>query len=171
MNRKKFEADGLWEYALRALAQRAHSLGELRRKLASRAASPEDVRATMEKLREYGLADDRRFAEAFSTSRLQNNGFGKLRILRDLRAKNVAAKVAEEAVRKTFDGIDEQELIERFLKRKYRGKDLRELLREPKHLNAAYRRLRMAGFSSAVAVGALRRYAEAAEELDGLEQE
>lgn len=171
LSRKKLDADALWEYALRALAQRAHSAGELRQKLARRAASVGDVDATLAKLREYGLADDRQFAEAFAASRLQNQGFGTLRVLRDLRAKNVGSKIAQEAVQKTFSGVDERELIARFLERKYRGKNLGELLKDPKHLAAAYRRLRMAGFSSSGAIQALKRYSQNAEELTGLEQE
>jgi regulatory protein len=171
MNRKKLDFEGLWEYALSALAQRAHSAGELRQKLAGRAASQQDVRATMAKIAEYGLADDRRFAESFSASRLQNEGFGKVRILRDLRLRNVPAKIAEDAVRRTFEGVDEQELIARFLERKYRGKNLAELLSEPKHLASAYRRLRMAGFSSGGAIAALKHYTAAAEELSEVEPE
>lgn len=171
MNRKKLDSEGLWEYALKALAQRAHSEGELRQKLAGRAASQQDVQATMVKIVEYGLADDRRFAESFSASRLQNDGFGKSRILRDLRLRNVPAKIAEDAVRKAFDGVDEQGLIARFLERKYKGKNLAELLNEPKHLASVYRRLRMAGFSSGGVIAALKHYAAAAEELSEAELE
>lgn len=167
----KLAADGLWNYALRALAQRAHSASELRRKLATRAASPDDVRTTMEKLREYGLTDDRRFAETFSSSRLQNRGFGKQRIVRELRARSISPKVAEDAVRKAFEGVDERQLIECFLQRKYRGKNVRELLRDPKQLAGAYRKLRLAGFPSAAAIDVLKQYAEAPEELSGLEAE
>jgi regulatory protein len=166
---KKLGIEALWEYALRVLARRAHSTAELRQKLARRAASSTDVGATLAKLRDYGLADDKRFSEAFAASRLQNEGFGRLRVLRDLRAKSVPATVAEEAVQKAFADINERELIERFLQRKYRGKNLPELLREPKHLAGAYRRLRMAGFSSAGAVAALKRYSEATEDLSALE--
>ncbi|HEX7362947.1 MAG TPA: regulatory protein RecX [Bryobacteraceae bacterium] len=171
MNGKKLDAEGLWQYALKTLARRAHSADELRRKLARRAASEQDARAAIAKIAEYGLADDRRFAENFSSSRLQNDGFGKMRILRDLRLRNVPAKIAEDAVRKTFDGIDEQDLIAQFLERKYRGKNLPELLSEPKHLASAYRRLRMAGFSSGGAVAMLKRYAAAADELSDPEPE
>lgn len=169
MKAKKLDSDGLWNYALRALAQRAHSASELKRKLAVRAASPEDLRVTLAKLREYGLADDRQFAEAFAASRLHNRGFGKLRVLRDLRMRGVGSNVAEEAARKAFDGVDEAELIDRFLHRTYRGKKLEDLFKEPRLLAAAYRKLRVAGFSSAAAIDVLKQYSRAAEELSGLE--
>lgn len=161
---KKLDADGLWEYALRILGQRAHSTGELRQKLLRRAISTADVNAAMAKLRDYELTNDRKFSEAFASARLQNQGFGKFRVLRELRARKVSATVAESAVEKTFAGADELGLIERFLDRKYRGKNLPEFLKEEKNLASAYRRLRTAGFSSSGALSVLKRYAGSMEE-------
>ncbi len=144
---------------MRALGQRAHSATELRQKLSRRAESPADVNAAMAKLREYGFADDQKFSEAFAASRLQNQGFGRFRVLRDLQSKRVAPAVAEDAVEKTFAGTDEPDLIQRFLERKYRGKDLAEFFKEEKNLASAYRRLRTAGFSSSGSLSVLKRYA------------
>ena len=161
---KKLDAESLWEYALKALGQRAHSAGELRQKLARRAASPADVQNAMAKLQEYGLTDDDKFSEAFASTRLQNQGFGKFRILRDLRSKRVAPAIANTAIAKTFAGTDEHELVQRFLDRKFRGKNLSEFLKEPKNLASAYRRLRTAGFSSSGSLAVLRRYTSSADE-------
>lgn len=154
----KLDGSALWDYALRLLAQRPHSLGELRQKLKRRAAEVSGVAATLDKLREYGLADDRQFSEAFASARLHNQGFGQQRILRDLRTKLVGGKTAEEAISKVYASTDESELIARYLDRKYRGKDLPAFLQDEKNLQSAYRRLRMAGFSSAGSISALRRY-------------
>jgi regulatory protein len=62
-------------------------------------------------------------------------------------------------------------LIEAFLKRKYRGKDLGPLLKEEKNLASAFRRLRYAGFSSSESIRVLKRYASRAEELELMEEE
>jgi regulatory protein len=62
-------------------------------------------------------------------------------------------------------------MIEKFLERKYRGKDLGALLQEQKNLAAAYRKLRMSGFSTANSVRVLKRYAEQAELLEDTEEE
>lgn len=163
---RKLDSEALWQYALRVLGQRAHSANELKRKLSARAASRSDVTAAMAKLRDYGFADDTKYCEAFASSRLQNQGFGRLRVLRELRAKQVAPTIAEKAVEKTFDGIDERGLIEAFLARKYRGKNLSVLLQEPKHLASAFRKLRTAGFTTAASIAALRRYSQLAHELE-----
>ncbi len=163
---KKLNETELWDYALRVLARRAHASRELRQKLSARAQSPADVDITMTKLREYGFADDAKFSEAFAGSRLQNQGFGRLRVLHELRSKRIAPAIAAKAVEKTFDGTDELQLIQNFLERKYRGKDLKQFLKEEKNLASAYRRLRNAGFSSNGSITILKRYSRATDDWD-----
>ena len=158
----------LLDYALRLLGGSARSSGEIREKLRRRCAQSDDVDSVLLKLKEAGYLNDRQFAESYATSRLENQGLGKMRVLRDLRQRRVAPKLAEQVVDKTFQDTDEVRLIEDFLARKYRGKPLGSLLSEEKHLAAAYRRLRYAGFSSGNSIRVLKRYAkaEALEELD-----
>jgi regulatory protein len=167
----KLDSEALWEYALRVLGQRAHSADELRQKLSKRSESIADVATVMRKLHDYGLADDRKFSEAFASSRLQNRGFGRFRVLRDLRSKSVSGNIAEAAVEKTFAGTNELELIQRFLDRKYRGKKLNEFLKEEKNLVSVYRRLRTAGFSSGNSLSILKRYAHRVEDWSGLDED
>lgn len=170
-NVKRLNTEDLWEYALRILAVRPHSEAELRQKLARRAAAPQDVAGTLARLREYGLADDQKFSELFAATRLQNEGFGRFRVLRDLRGKRVPSTVAEQAVSQAFAGTDEAELANNFLQRKYRGKNLTEFLSEEKNLASAYRRLRTAGFTSGVALSVLKRHAKGIEVEDMPEHE
>jgi len=164
--RERLKAEGLWDYALKVLSRRAHSSSELRYKLLRRAESPAFVQITMDKLREYGLADDAKFSEAFAQSRLQNQGFGRQRVLRDLRSKRVPVEIAKSAVEKTFGGVAEAELIQQFLERKYRGKDLKTFLKIEKNFAGAYRRLRLAGFTSAASISILKRYAAGPSDWD-----
>lgn len=161
---KQLDADGLWNYALGLLRTRGHSIGQLKQKLFRRAASVADIDATLAKLREYGFTDDRKFSEAFAASRLENQGFGPARVFRDLRARRVATPVAEGAVKETFGGLDEHQLIENFLARKYRAKNLAEFLAEDKNLASAYRRLRTAGFSSRAVLDVLKRHRDITQE-------
>lgn len=168
---RKLDAEALWNYALRILGDRAHSASELRRKLFLKAESPPDVTAVMARLGEYQLTDDTKFSESFASSRLANQGHGRLRVLRDLRSKQVAASVAEKAVSQTFAGTDEAQLADNYLRRKYRGKDLGPFLREEKNLASAYRRLRTAGFSSHVALAVLKRHTGRTEDWDVAEEE
>ena len=163
---KKLDAEGLWAYSLKLLGGRAQSVGEVRQKLLRRAENEPDVDLTLAKLREYGYLNDTRFAESYATWRKDNEGFGKMRVLRDLQQRRVAPKVADTAVQQVFQGTDEIELIEAFLKRKFRNQSLGELLQDPKKLQSAYRRLRYAGFSSGAAIKVLKRYASEADRLE-----
>jgi regulatory protein len=168
---KKLDAEALKNVALRALGSRAHSQGELRQKLLRRAEKSADVDAVLSNLKESGYLDDKRFAESYAAARLENEGHGKTRVLRDLRQRRIAPKLAEQTVAQTFSATDELELIDAYLKRKFRGKDLPSWLSEQKNLMAAFRRLRYAGFSSGNSIGVLKRYAAQAEEMEGVEDE
>jgi regulatory protein len=168
---KKYDADALWAYALRVLGQRSHSAHELRQKLALRAENPAVLQEILAKLREYGFADDAAFSETFASSRLNNQGFGKQRILRDLQAKRVPATVAGQAVERTFAGTDEKDLANQFLVRKYRGKDLAAFLKEEKNVASAFRRLRTAGFSARVSLAVLKEHAARSEDWEPAEEE
>jgi len=168
---KLLDEEGLRNYALRLLGGRAYSMGELREKMRQRAERAESVDGVIAKLKEAGYLDDREFAENYAAARLENQGFGKMRVLRDLRQRRVAPQLAEKVTEQTFQSTDEIELIEAFLKRKFRGKQLGPFLKDPKNLAAAFRRLRYAGFSSGASIRVLKRYSNQAEEFDGLETE
>lgn len=165
----KLEEAELREYALRLLAARALTVAQLKEKLRRRAADPASVENVVRQLKEYGALDDRRFAESFSAARAASGLFGRSRVLAELARRKVAARVAEQAVKQAFAGLDEDEMARAWLERKYRNQDLAALLSEPSKLAAAYRRLRHAGFSSGAAIRALRRFSENADGLEGLE--
>jgi regulatory protein len=168
---KLLDQEALMNYALRLLGGRAYSIGELREKMRQHAERQENVDAVMARLKELRYVDDRKFAENYAASRLENEGLGKMRVLRDLRQRRVAPQLAQQVTERTFQSTDETELIEAFLKRKLRGKQLGPHLKDPKNLAAAYRRLRYAGFSPGASIRVLKRYSSQAEELEGLEVE
>lgn len=167
---KLLDADSLIDFALKALGARSLSAGELRQKLLKRAESPETVEAVLTSLKERGYLDDSRFAENYATARRDNQGFGKMRVLRDLRQRRVAPSLAERAVSEAYGTVDEKELVEQFLARKYRSVELGKYLQEPKNLASAFRRLRYAGFSGGAAITVLKRYAAQADELNDLSE-
>jgi len=163
---KLLDRNGLLTFAARALSARALTYSELRDKLKRRAADPADVDQVLERLKESGYLNDQRFAESYASWRRDDGGFGKTRVLRDLMARRVPPAVAKQAAETAYQGADEVAMIEAFLKRKYRGKDLGVLLKEEKHLASAYRKLRTSGFSTGNSIRVLKRYAEQAELLE-----
>jgi regulatory protein len=158
-------------YAGRALATRAQSVTELRTRLRKRAAQMEDVDCVLGYLKDSGYVDDQRFAGTFADMRRENQGLGKARVVRDLMSRRVSQQVAQAAVDASYKETDEVALIENFLARKYRGKNLKALLAEPKNLSSAYRKLRVAGFGGSQSIRVLKRYAAAAEEIEETPEE
>jgi regulatory protein len=163
------DRDALFQYALKSLAGRAQSTGELRERLRRRAAKPSDIDEILAQLKENGYLDDRRFAEGFAASRLSNEKFGKTRVIQDLRQRRVAPALAEGTVKQVYEGVDESELIEDWIRRKYRLAPREGLFQEEKDLAAAYRRLARAGFRTGEIVRVLKRFAKNPELLDDFE--
>jgi regulatory protein len=166
---RPLDAEALWSYALKALSGRAHSTGELREKLRRRAERVSDIDEVLARLKDSGYLDDRRFAESFATSRLSNEGLGKGRVIQDLRQRRVAPALAEKTVGKVYEEVDEQALIDEYIRKKYRKTPKEGLFQDEKELGKAYRRLSRAGFRSGDIVRALKRFAKDPELLDGFE--
>jgi regulatory protein len=166
---RTLDADGLWGYALRLLAGRAQSSGELREKLKRRAAHPGDVDTTIGRLKELGYLNDQRYAESFAASRLAGEKFGKTRVIQDLRQRRVAPSLAERTVEKVYQDVDEQALIEDWIRRKYRTAPREGLFADQKDLASAYRKLLRAGFRTGEIVKSLKRFAKNPDLLDGFE--
>ena len=157
-------------YAARTLSGRAQTSSELREKLRRRAVRKEDVDGVISRLKDAGYLNDKRFAESFANWRRDNAGFGKTRVVRDLMSRRVAPALAKQAADTAYQESDEIAMIEAFLARKYRGKDLKTMLTEEKHLASAYRRLRGAGFGTGNSIKVLKRYATEADRLEEMEE-
>jgi len=163
------DAAALWQYALRLLAGRAHSSGELRDKLRGKAERAADVDPTIARLKEYGYLNDRKFAESFAAARLENEGLGKTRVLADLSRRRVAPALAQQSVGKVYEDVNEQALAEDFVRRKFRMASRESLFQDAKQMASAYRRLVRAGFRSATAIAVLKKFARDPDLLDGFE--
>jgi len=168
---KLLAREELKTYALRLLGARSLSVAELKQRLRRRANNEADVDEIVASLKDLGLLSDSRFADNFAAARRDSQGFGQQRVLSDLLKKRIAPTVAARAVTQAYAATDEVTLIEEFLARKFRGKKLGELLREPSRLASVYRRLRQAGFSSGPSIRVLKRYAAEADQLEGMEEQ
>ncbi len=166
---RRLTGDALWAYALKLLAGRAHSMGELRDKIRRRAEQAGEVDGVLARLKELGYLDDRRYAEAFANARLSNDRLGRARVVRDLRQRRVAPALAESAVAGVYRDVEEQKLIEEWIRRKYRLSPREGLFQDEKELASAYRRLVRAGFRSGEILRVLKRFASNPDLLDGFE--
>jgi SOS response regulatory protein OraA/RecX len=89
--------------------------------------------------------------------------------VRDLRQRRVAPVVAERASRQVYQDVNEEKLIEEWIRRKYRFAAREHLFQEDRDLAAAYRRLLRAGFRSGDIVRVLKRFAKDPGLLDSFE--
>ena len=167
--KQTLQGEALWSYALKLLGGRAHSSGELREKLRRRAARLGEVDDVLARLKDHGYLNDQRFAESYAASRLANDKFGRMRVVQDLRQRRVAPVVADRAARQVYQDVNEEALIEEWVRRKYRLAPREHLFHEDKDLAAAYRRLLRAGFRTGDIVRVLKRFAKNPDLLDTFE--
>jgi regulatory protein len=163
---RKLAPEELFEYAVKCLGARAYSTGDLKSKLRMRAANPSDADATIDRLKDVGYLNDQRFAESYANARVENEGFGRMRVLTDLRARRVSGDLAEQAVEQALGGRSEAELIDAFIERRMHAVAAGGPIEDDKKLAAAYRKLRRAGFTSGPILAALKRLAARPETLE-----
>jgi regulatory protein len=166
---RPLDGEALWGYALKLLGGRAHSTGELREKLRRRAERAGAVDDVLARLKDHGYLNDQRFAEGFAAARLANDRLGRTRVVQDLRQRRVAPALAERTVRELYQDVNEEALIEEWVRRKFRLASRENLFHEDKDLAAAYRRLLRAGFRTGDIIRVLKRFARNPELLDSFE--
>jgi len=162
----KLAGDALYDYAVRALADRSCSSDELRFKLRRRAARICDIDPVISRLKELGYLDDQRFAEMYTAMRVENDGFGRIRVLHDLRGRRVAPQLAEQAVSRAFDDKNEAEMVSAFIERRMPAVVAGGHTGDEKKLAAAFRKLQRAGFSPGAIFAVLKRFAAHPELLE-----
>jgi regulatory protein len=163
---RKLAPEELFEYAVKCLGARACSTGDLKSKLWRRAANPRDVDPVIDRLTDIGYLNDQRFAENYAAARVENEGFGRMRVLNDLRTRRVSGDLADQAVERALEGKSEAELIDAFIERRMPSIANGGPIDDEKKLAAAYRKLCRAGFTSGPVLSALKRIAARPENLD-----
>ena len=169
-SRKLSDAGELYDYAVGALGRQMRSVAELKRLLRQRTADDMHGEALVEavilKLKEQKYLNDSSFAAAYSSYRKENERFGRMRVIADLKAKGVHGEVIDKAVTDTYAGSDEEQLARAYLRRK-------NLKRPADQKQAAriFRSLTRAGFSSRIIFRILKNWDVDDEVLTALESE
>ena len=166
----RLAGEALYEYALRALARRSHTLVELQAKLVRRCASEEDVEEVVSRLRGHGYLDDERVAKSHSTFRRDYALVGRKRVLSELRRRGIEDSLAERAAKEAYGEADETELARQFLQRKLGSRFQATRINAPKEILRLYRALVRAGFESSAIDSALHAVSSNDELLDQLSE-
>jgi regulatory protein len=168
---KTYDVVELYDYAVGALGRRMRSVAEMKRLLRQKVRLQDDadvlVEAVVYKLKEQKYLNDSQYAAAYSSYRKENEKFGRMRVVTDLKIKGVHADVIENSVKAAYEGIDEEGLARAYLRRKRIDKkpaNEREAAR-------VFRSLARAGFASRVIVRILKNWDVDDETVSVLETE
>jgi regulatory protein len=163
----------LFEYAVRALADKMRTERELRRLMKTRAAEgaggERAMDAVVARLKQLNYLSDARFAADYTRLRKENDKLGRRRVQQDLAAKGVAPALAGAAVNVAYQGIDEAALARQYIARKRMkqpgGANVPREVQQKETARTMGRLLR-AGFSPGAVFKVLREWGVELEEAD-----
>ena len=169
--RKTYTEDELYEYAVGALSRRMRTVAELKRLLRQRVESETELGQTLvelvvRRLKDQGYLNDSQYAAMYSSLRRDNEKFGRMRVITDLKTKGVHGQIIEKEVSSAYDEINEEKQARAYLSRKR--------LQEPKNQKDAariFRTLRRAGFGTRTIFTILKKWDVDEETLSALESE
>ncbi|HLK31778.1 MAG TPA: regulatory protein RecX [Terriglobales bacterium] len=160
----------LYECAVRALGRRMRSVAELKRLLRQRVEEGPVGEALIDSvialLKEQRYLNDAQFASAYSSYRRDNEKFGKLRVIADLKSRGVHGDVIDKAVTGAYAEVNDEQLARAFLRRKRLQKPS-----DQKQAARVFRALARAGFNTRVIIAILKKWDVEDEVLSALESE
>jgi regulatory protein len=169
--KKVYTEEELYEYAVGALARRMRTVAELKRLLRQKVKAETEFGKTLveliiRKLKDQGYLNDAKYAAAYSSFRRDNEKFGRLRVVTDLKVKGVHGDVIDQAVSAAFDEVNEEKQARAYLQRKRLAKPT-----DQKQSARIFRQLVRAGFRSKTIFTILKKWDVDDETLTALESE
>ncbi len=170
--KRSYSEDELYEYAVGALARRMHTVAELKRKMRARVEDAESeygqtlIELVVRRLKDHGYLNDSQFAASYSSLRRDNQRFGRMRIITDLKTKGVHGDVIAKAVDAAFDGVSEEAQAREYLRKKRLSKPT-----DQKQVARIFRQLQRAGFGMKTIFIILKKWDLDDETLSALESE
>ena len=169
--RKTESEDELYQYAVGALGRRMRSTAELKRLLRRRVEAETEYGQTLielviRRLKDRGYLNDAKYATAYSSFRRDNERFGRVRVITDLKTKGVHGEVIEKAIADTYDEVNDEKQAREYLRRKRLVKP-----KDQKQAARVFRQLLRAGFGFKTIFVILKKWDVDAETLSELENE
>jgi regulatory protein len=170
--KRSYSEDELYEYAVGALARRMRTVAELKRLMRARVEDVQSeygqtlVELVIRRLKDQGYLNDSQYAASFSSLRRDNQKFGRMRIVTDLKTKGVHGDVIQKAVNAAFDGFSEEKQAREYLHKKRLEKP-----KDQKQTARIFRQLARAGFGTKTIFTILKKWDVDDETLSALEAE
>jgi regulatory protein len=169
-SRKTYDGESLYEYAVGALARQMRTVAEIKRLMRNRVKEQEHgellVEMVVARLKEQKYLNDTSYAENYSRFRKENEKFGRLRVIQDLKIKGVHGDIIEKVISAAYGDVNEEQLAREFLQRKRMVKPVGQ-----KQAARVFRAMMRAGFSSRVIFRILKKWDVNDETLAALESE
>lgn len=170
--KRSYSEDELYEYAIEALARRMRTIAELKRMMRARVEDAESeygqtlIELVIRRLKDQGYLNDSQYAASFSSLRRDNQKFGRMRVVTDLKAKGIHGAVIDKAVDAAFDGVNEEKQAREYLRKKRLEKPA-----DQKQAARIFRHLARAGFGSKIIFAILKKWDVDDETLSALDSE
>jgi regulatory protein len=170
--KRSYSEDELYEYAVASLARRMRTVAELKRMFRARVEDADSeygrtlIELVIRRLKDRGYLNDSQYAAYFSSLRRDNQKFGRMRVVTELKIKGVHGEVIEKAVDAAFDGVSEEKQAREYLRRKRMTKP-----KDQKATARIFRQLARAGFGTKTIFTILKRWDIDEETLNALESE
>jgi len=168
---KIYDEAMLYEYAVGALGRKMRTVAELKRLMREKVRHQQEegqllVEVVIAKLKEQKYLNDSNYAESYSRFRRENEKFGRMRVVQDLKAKGVHGDIIDRTVGAAYENVNEEKLAREYLQRKRIGKPATQ------HAAAkVFRSLVRAGFTSRVIFRILKTWDVDDETITALEGE
>jgi regulatory protein len=167
---KDYDEAMLYEYAVEALGRKMRTVAELKRLMRERVKTQEDGQLLVEvvaaKLKEQKYLNDTNYAESYSRFRKENEKFGRMRVVQDLKIKGVHADIIDKTVGAAYQDVNEEQLAREYLARKRITKPANQ-----RDAAKVFRNLTRAGFGSRVIFRILKMWEVDDETISALETE
>jgi regulatory protein len=147
-------ANTAYQDGLKLLARRELSQAQVRQRLERRGHPASQIDEALARLVEEGAIDDMRVAEAIARRETSVKRHGKTRVLLEIERVGIARAIARRVVDRTFESADENELLERSIARRLRG---RTTVADDREHQRLYRYLVAQGFDAERVRAALRK--------------
>src|SRR5208283_2326333 len=167
---KTYDEESLYEYAIGALGRQMRTVAEIKRLMRRRVGDQPHgellVEVVVARLKMHHYLNDTSYAESYARFRKENEKFGRMRVVQDLKVKGVHGDIIESVVGAAYADVNEEKLARQFLQRKRIVKPVGQ-----KQAARVFRMLVRAGFRTGVILRILKKWDVDDETLSALESE
>ena len=170
--KRTYTEDELYEYAVGALARRMRTVAELKRLMRARIEEADSeygqtlVELVIRRLKDHGYLNDSQYAAYYSSMRRDNQKFGRMRVITELKARGVHGDIISKAVDTAFDSVNDEKQAREYLRRKRMEKPA-----DQKQAARIFRQLARSGFRTKTILTILKKWDVDDETLSSLESE